>query len=261
MFQCLISDDDFSVSKLSKKGFCDEECDSEHFDFPLQLKVAPQPSKVPRLDLKKGTTTLGFAFQGGIIVAVDSRASSGQYVASSTVLKIIEINDFLLGTMAGGAADCQFWERVLGRECRLWELRNKERITVSAASKILSNITYSYRNHGLSMGTMIAGYDKNGFSLYYVDDQGTRLKNDRFSAGSGSIYAYGVLDQGYRYDLSVPEAAELGRRAIYHATHRDIGSGGLIMVYHVHSNGWTKVSREDCTKLHFERYMGASVQQ
>ena len=32
--------------------------------------------------------------------------------------KVIEINPFLLGTMAGGAADCQFWERNLGRQVR-----------------------------------------------------------------------------------------------------------------------------------------------
>ena len=31
---------------------------------------------------------------------------------------MIEINPYLLGTMAGGAADCSFWERDLGRECR-----------------------------------------------------------------------------------------------------------------------------------------------
>ena len=41
--------------------------------------------------------------------------------------------------MAGGAADCQFWERDLGRQCRLYELRNKERISVAAASKLLAN--------------------------------------------------------------------------------------------------------------------------
>lgn len=28
--------------------------------------------------------------------------------------KIIEINPYMLGTMAGGAADCQFWHRNLG---------------------------------------------------------------------------------------------------------------------------------------------------
>ena len=49
-----------------------------------------------------------------------------------------------------------------------------------------------------------------------------------FSVGSGSTYAYGVLDTGYRYDLSVEEARELGKRAIYHATHRDGYSGGCV---------------------------------
>lgn len=33
--------------------------------------------------------------------------------------KVIEINKYLLGTMAGGAADCQFWQRNLGRQVGL----------------------------------------------------------------------------------------------------------------------------------------------
>ena len=73
---------------------------------------------------------------------------------------MIEINPYLLGTMAGGAADCSFWERDLGRQCALYELQNKERISVAAASKILSNTVYHYKGMGLSMGTMIAGWDK-----------------------------------------------------------------------------------------------------
>ena len=40
------------------------------------------------------------------------------YSASQTVKKVIEINPYLLGTMAGGAADCSYWERVLAKECR-----------------------------------------------------------------------------------------------------------------------------------------------
>lgn len=113
--------------------------------------------------------------------------------------KVIEINPYLLGTMAGGAADCSFWERELGRRCRLFELRNRERISVAAASKMLAGIVYSYKGRGLSMGTMITGWDKTGPHLYYVDDDGTRLAGERFAVGSGSTFAYGVLDQGYRY--------------------------------------------------------------
>ena len=77
---------------------------------------------------------------------------------------------YLLGTMAGGAADCQYWETYvsriplscrreyvelsysyLGIQCRLHELRQKERISVAAASKYLSNLVYGYKGQGLSM--------------------------------------------------------------------------------------------------------------
>lgn len=34
-----------------------------------------------------------------------------------------------------------------------------------------------------------------GPALFYVDNEGTRLKGDLFSVGSGSTFAYGVLDQ------------------------------------------------------------------
>ncbi|KAF5802920.1 putative proteasome endopeptidase complex [Helianthus annuus] len=68
---------------------------------------------------------------------------------------------------------------------------------------------------------------ESGPGLYYVDNKGGRLKGTKFSVGSGSPYAYGVLDSGYKYDLTIDEAAELARRAIYHATFRDGASGGV----------------------------------
>lgn len=209
-----------------------------------------------RLHFKHGTTTLAFVFQGGILACVDSRASMGQYVGSNSVKKIIEINPFLLGTMAGGAADCSFWERDLGRQCRIYELRNKERISVAAASKMLANTVYYYKGMGLSMGTMIMGWDKSGPNLFYVDNDGTRLRGTKFSVGSGSTFALGVLDQGYSFDMSVEDAIDLGTKSIYHATHRDAMSGGIINCYHVKKEGWTKISSQDMMVLHekFAKY-------
>lgn len=86
--------------------------------------------------------------------------------------------------------------------------------------------------------------------LYYVDSEGNRVCGDLFAVGSGSMYAYGVMDSGLRQDLSVDEACELGRRAIYQATYRDAYSGGQVNLYHVHSEGWTRVSQEDVLMLH-----------
>ena len=104
------------------------------------------------------------------------------------------------------------------------------------------------------MGTMITGWDKTGPQLYYVDNDATRLHSDLFRVGSGSTYAYGILDKYvaklvtdalsyeliisdpymlkcsasyYRFDLTTAEAIELGKRAIVHATYRDASSGGI----------------------------------
>jgi 20S proteasome subunit beta 5 len=114
----------------------------------------------PGLKYNHGTTTLGFVFNQGVLIAVDSRASMGSYIGSGTVKKVIPISQYLLGTMAGGAADCSFWERNLATQCRIHYLREGRRITVAAASKLLANNMYQYKDSGLSMGTMIAGYDE-----------------------------------------------------------------------------------------------------
>jgi 20S proteasome subunit beta 5 len=193
------------------------------------------------IKLAHGTTTLAFRFKDGIIVATDSRATAGSWIASQTVKKVIEINDKMLGTMAGGAADCQFWLAYLGMQCRLHELRHKQRISVAAASKLLANIVYEYKGMGLSMGTMCAGVTASeGPALYYIDSDGTRLAGNLFCVGSGQTFAYGVLDAEYKYDLETEEALELGRRSILAATHRDAYSGGSINLYHVKESGWVK---------------------
>lgn len=208
----------------------------------------------PCIKYSHGTTTLGFKFKGGVIICVDSRASMGSYIGSGTVKKVIEINPYLLGTMAGGAADCQFWERNLSRECRLYELRNNERISVAAASKIICNWMYEYKNR-FSLGSMIAGWDKRGPQLYYVDSAAMRLNsNFMFSVGSGSTYAYGVLDAEYNYEMSAEFAIRLGRRAILHATHRDAYSGGFVNLYHIKEDGWEFISHDDCFHLYQQFY-------
>ncbi|KAL3314742.1 Proteasome subunit beta type-8 [Cichlidogyrus casuarinus] len=199
-----------------------------------------------KIKFEHGTTTLAFKFDGGIVVASDSRASAGTYISSATVEKILRINPYMLGTMAGGAADCQFWERVLSKQCRLFELRNRERISVAAASKLLNSMVYNYKNQGLSMGVMIAGYDKDGGNVYYVDNDGLRVRGDIFSVGSGSTYAYGVLDAGWNINMKEKEAIELGKRAIFHATYRDGASGGFVNLYVIKPEGWTHLGRRVC---------------
>ncbi|KAK2830758.1 hypothetical protein Q5P01_018689 [Channa striata] len=200
-------------------------------------------SKAPEFAVPVGVDPSGF-------LQSCSTDGAGRYLASNDVNKVIEINPYLLGTMSGSAADCLYWERLLAKECRLYRLRNNERISVAAASKLLCNMMLGYRGMGLSVGSMICGWDKQGPGLYYVDENGTRLSGRMFSTGCGNSYAYGVVDSGYREDMTVEEAYELGRRGIAHATHRDAYSGGVVNMYHMQIDGWIKTVRGRLDLLH-----------
>lgn len=223
------------------------------YDGPSDLlKERSVPGSPGLIKGQKGTTTLAFRYQGGVVIAVDSRATTGQYIASQSVRKAVVINKYMMGTLAGGAADCQYFLAHLSKICNLYELQNRERISVGAAAKILSNILYSYRGYGLSMGSMISGYDNSGPRLYYIDNDGIRLESDLFSVGSGSTFAYGILDSEYKKEMSTEEACELARRAIFAATYKDSYSGGTLRVFHIGPNGWETISEEDVGDLYYE---------
>uniref|UniRef100_A0A8C0V8G4 Proteasome subunit beta type-5 n=2 Tax=Cyanistes caeruleus TaxID=156563 RepID=A0A8C0V8G4_CYACU len=90
--------------------------------------------------------------------------------------------------------------------------------------------------------------------LYYVDSEGQRVAGSAFAVGSGSSYAYGVLDRGLAEPVaSEEEALALARRAIFQAATRDAYSGDSVRVLQVGPQGWRQVSCDCVAQLH-ERY-------
>jgi 20S proteasome subunit beta 5 len=140
----------------------------------------------PKLEFAHGTTTLSFIFDGGIVAAVDLPASLGNFVGSKTTQKVLPVNTHMLGTMAGGAADCSYWIRAIKAQARLYELTEGRRMPVVRASRLLSNALYDNRGSDLSVGTMIMGFDSDGPRIFYIDNTGVRINGDLFAVGSGS---------------------------------------------------------------------------
>uniref|UniRef100_A0A3B5LU13 Uncharacterized protein n=1 Tax=Xiphophorus couchianus TaxID=32473 RepID=A0A3B5LU13_9TELE len=156
-----------------------------------------------------GTTTLAFMFQGGVLAAADTRSSCSGLVA----------------------------------ELRLYQLRYGRRLSTRGAAKLLSHMLHPFKGTELCVAATLCGWD--GGDLFYVCSDGTRLEGSLFSVGSGSPYAYSILDQGVWWGLTVEEATSIAREAVYRATHRDAYSGNFVDVYHVTSKGWTRRTRED----------------
>jgi 20S proteasome alpha/beta subunit len=107
-----------------------------------------------------GTTTVAFKNGNSIIVCVDSKASIGKYVGSRTVKKVFPISKHVVATMAGGAADCAYWIRNIAAFKKVFECQyGMQEMPVYAIAKVLARKLAEFRGAGLSVGTMIAGYD------------------------------------------------------------------------------------------------------
>uniref|UniRef100_A0A3Q1GNR6 Proteasome subunit beta n=1 Tax=Acanthochromis polyacanthus TaxID=80966 RepID=A0A3Q1GNR6_9TELE len=220
--------------------------------IPLDFFMPPSPnsgsfclpnhsSTVRRpFPLSHGTTTLGFIFQGGVIAAADTRASAGGLVACPAVHKITPIHSHLVVTSSGSGADCMLWERILIREIRLYQLRHRRRLSIRGTAKLLSFMLITDSTSRNS-----------GPKLIYVCSDGARLQGDIFSVGSGSPYAYGVLDGGLKWSLSKDEAISLAREAVFRATHRDAYSGNNVDLFHITAQGWSQRKREDLKEEYY----------
>uniref|UniRef100_A0A668AHW2 Proteasome subunit beta n=1 Tax=Myripristis murdjan TaxID=586833 RepID=A0A668AHW2_9TELE len=192
-------------------------------------------SSVPRpFPLCHGTTTLGFIFQGGVIAAADTRASAGGLVCCSIAHKITPIHSHLVVTSSGSGADCVLWERILAREIRLYQLRYRRCLSISGAAKLLSFMLHPFK--GTEVKTM--SLKPPGSSL--MSDNSSLASVNVFSVGSGSPYAYGVLDGGLRWSLDKEEAVVLAREAVFRATHRDAYSGNNVDLFHITAQGWRR---------------------
>lgn len=199
----------------------------------------------PPFLLAHGTTTLAFRCSHGVVVAADTRSSCGGYVACPSSRKVITLHNHLLATTSGTSADCATWLRMLRCSLRLRQLHEGQAVSVAGAAKLLAFLLRSCQQKDLCVATLLCGWDHAGPGLHYVYSDGTRLSGDVFAVGSGSPYAYSVLDGTYRYDLPLVEAFMLARQAVGHAAHRDAYSGGNVDLYHVRPSGWICVSRED----------------
>ncbi|XP_072296563.1 proteasome subunit beta type-11a [Eucyclogobius newberryi] len=209
---------------------------------------------VPRpFGLSHGTTTMGFIFQGGVIAAADTRASAGGLVACPAVHKITPLHSHLVVTSSGSGADCMLWERILTREIRLYQLRHKQRLSIKGTAKLLSFMLHPFKGTDVCVALTLCGWDGNGPKLIYVCSDGARFQGDVFSVGSGSPYAYGVLDRELKWSLSVPEAVSLAREAVFRATHRDAYSGNNVDLFHITAEGWHQRKREDLKEEYYRK--------
>ncbi len=185
--------------------------------------------------LKTGTTTVGIACRDGIILAADKRATAGNMIVDKRADKVHIIDENFAVTIAGTVSDAQLLIKLIRAELKLKEVRTNKKPSAKEAANLLGGLLYNnIRRPSMLPGIahfLLGGRDVQGIHLYdlFPDGSVTKVK-DFISSGSGSVFAYGVLETQYRPDMSVDEGIKLAVKSITTALQRDSCSGNGINV-------------------------------
>lgn len=209
----------------------------------------PQDKRYPDYiadQIKKGTTTCALTCKDGVVLAADTRASAGLFIADRHVMKIQKVDRHLAMTIAGGVADAQNLVDVMRYNANLFRLQNKELMPVKSAARLCSNVLFNQRYFPYYVQIIMAGYTKGeGSNIYNIDLFGSMTTEKFISTGSGSPVAYGYLESEYKDNMSVNEAYKVAMQAIAAAIRRNAGTGDSINVVIIDKNGYREMSKEE----------------
>lgn len=204
-----------------------------------------------KIEPKKGTTTVGLTYNGGVVLATDQRVTLGRMIMSR-VDKVFPVTDNLAITTAGTVSDNQVLLKHMQAEMKLFELENKKNATLETLSSVLQNTVYSgYKRWSPFMiQAIIAGLSRDKtFKLMSFDPSGAAIDDPYTATGSGMMFALGILQEHYKKDMTEKEAIELATRAIYTAIRRDSASGDGIVISVIDKKGYRKVDTKTVSMM------------
>ncbi|KAL6122291.1 Proteasome subunit beta type [Nucleospora cyclopteri] len=175
---------------------------------------------------KTGTTIVGFKYKDGILLAADSRTTSGQFIACHYSDKIDHLLPNILACRSGSAADTMFLGRVVSREIKKIAYLEQTNFSVHKMANLIGRII-SENQSNFKASLLVAGFDKE-FQIYKVAIDGTVIPSDIHIGGSGSLFIYGYCDAHYKPNMELEEAIDFATKLVKLAISRDNSSGGVI---------------------------------
>eukprot|EP00834_Sanchytrium_tribonematis_P003032 NODE_107_length_18988_cov_0.534491.p10 type:complete len:218 gc:universal NODE_107_length_18988_cov_0.534491:12758-13411(+) len=184
-----------------------------------------------------GTTIMACSYKNGIVLAADSRTTTGSYIANRVTDKLTQLHDNIWCLRSGSAADTQALADLTRRQLKSAELHYGH-VTAKMAAHIMSKMAYQYRSQ-LSAGLIVVGLDdeKNKddmetdvleYSIYAIPLGGSVHKQPFTIGGSGSTFIYGYCDSHFKSDFNREECIEFVKNSVSLAMHRDGSSGGCL---------------------------------
>ena len=191
-----------------------------------------------------GATTVGVIFQGGVLLAAEKRVTYGGFIMSRGGKKVFKITDSIGVACAGLVGDMQILAREMQAQANLYSMDVGRPISVRSSAKLLANVLFNRRYAPLITQTIVGGLDEEGSSIYVLDVLGSLIPDKYAAVGSGTETAIGVVEEGFKDNMTLEEAKKLVTRAVKAAIQRDAMSGdGLDFVIITKDGVFEEVSK------------------
>lgn len=192
-------------------------------------------------NIPHGTTIVAVAYPGGVVLAGDRRATSGNLIASRDMRKVFITDEYSAAGIAGTAGVAIEMIRLFAVELEHYEKIEGVSLTLDGkvnrlASMVRSNLQAAMA--GLAAIPLLVGYDPDGIDparpgrIFSFDVAGDRHEeHGGYQAiGSGSVFAKSAIKKLYRSDLTADEALSVAIESLYDAADDDSATGGPDMV-------------------------------
>jgi proteasome beta subunit len=192
----------------------------------------PLPAGTTVPDAPHGTTIVALAFDGGVVVAGDRRATMGPTIASREIEKVFPADEFSAVGIAGSAGLAVEMVRLFQLELEHYEKIEGALLSLDGkanrlATMIRGNLGLAIQ--GLAVVPLFAGYDLDravGRIFSYDVTGGRYEEHDHHSVGSGSVFARGSLKKLWRPGLDTSGAVRVAVEALFDAADDDSATGG-----------------------------------
>ncbi|MFY9717835.1 MAG: archaeal proteasome endopeptidase complex subunit beta [Thermoplasmata archaeon] len=198
--------------------------------------------------LRTGTTTIGIVAKDGVVLATERRVTAGNMVTNKAAQKLFKIDQNIGITIAGLVGDAQVLARYLKAEVSLYRLRRNAPLGAEGAATLLANILSGNRYYPYYAWLILGGTDAKGGHIFSVDPAGGCIEDRFVSVGSGSPFAYGIIEEGYTRDISSSDAVDLALRGLTAAMKRDSASGDGYSAHIISAKEYRELSDDEINK-------------
>ena len=140
-------------------------------------------------------TVVAVAGEDYVVVAGDTRLSSGYEIVHRNISKLVKLTDKTILAASGMYADYQELQRVLKVKLQAYQYRMERLPTTESIAHLISKTLYSRRFFPYYTFNLVAGLDKDGKGIIYGYDAIGSYGQDRALAqGSGGHMIIPFLD-------------------------------------------------------------------